>query len=96
MTSNRVTNAQLEAVVSRINRLTEQPGTPYTRVKGKLVANIGNYHLDRAYGGVKLVQMVGEGGGIRVITEGGFGTKRECWQAMQNFIRGIEIAQGEK
>lgn len=89
----RINNLDLEKLVGRINRATGQPETPYQRVKGKLVANIGNYHIDRAYGGVKLVQMVNEGGGIRVISNGGYGTKRELYNEMQTFCRAIEIAQ---
>jgi hypothetical protein len=96
MTTNRITNRDLEGVVGRINRTTGQPETPYTKKKGKLLANIGNYHLDWAYGGVKLVQMMSLGGGIRVISNGGYGTKRELYNEMQTFLRGIEIAQEEK
>lgn len=94
--SNRITNADIENVVARINRLTGQPETPYKRVKGKLIGQVGNYHTDSAYGGIKLVQMVNEGGGIRVISNGGYGTKRELYNEMQTFIRGIETAQKEK
>lgn len=88
--TNRITNADIQAVVARINRETGQPETPYKRVNGKLVGQVGNYHTDSAYGGIKLVQMASEGGGIRVISNGGYGTKRELYNEMQSFLRGIE------
>jgi len=86
----RITDKQLEAVVTRINKMTNQPETPWRQENGKNIANIGNYHLDFAYGGVKLVQMVSDGGGERDVLTMGFCTKRELYYAMFAFIAGME------
>ena len=74
----RITDKDLERLVLLINKANYTPEKPYDD-QGK--AAIGNYHLDSAYGGVKLVRMVNAGGGIREISTGGYGTKRElfCW-----------------
>ena len=54
----RVLNSDLAAVVRRINLITKSPLEPCTKLKsGKFKANIGNYHLDSAYGGHQLVRM---------------------------------------
>ncbi len=88
----RIKESDLEHQVKRINKATESPETPYTRNhQAKLTANIGNYHLDYAYGGVKLVQMLSPGGGITVISNGGFGTKRELYNWMHAFLAGLAI-----
>lgn len=95
----RITRSDLEFQVNRINKVTNLPLTPYTRngKEGKrepgYTANIGNYHLDWAYGGVKLVRMVTEGGGIAEISRGGFGTKRELYNWMGAFLAGINQAK---
>lgn len=89
----QITKAQLEAVVERINRLTNSPLSSYTiDSAGKYTANIGNYHLDWAYGGVKLVRMQSEGGGISDVLHAGYCSKRECYQLMHAFINGVEVS----
>ncbi len=95
--ADRITQKDLEYQVKRINEKTNSPETPYTRngKKGKreagFTANIGNYHLDYAYGGVKLVRMVSDGGGITMVSRSGFGTKRELYNWMSAFLAGIAI-----
>ena len=85
----RITEKDLQATCDRINRMLDQPHEPYARIEGKFVANIGCYHLSHAYGGVALHQMASEGGGVRDIL-GGHLTKRELYERMHAFIKGLE------
>jgi hypothetical protein len=88
---NRITNKQLEAVCERINRATGSPLTPWTRGDdGRLHANIGNYHISGAYGGVQLHRMYNDGGGVEDVFRTGYGTKRELFNQMQAFLVGVE------
>ena len=88
----RITESNLEALVARINDATGSPSEPYTKQPdGRYLAQIGNYHLDIAYGGYALDRMVNEGGGVSVII--GRGTKRELWDKMHAFLRGFETAR---
>ncbi len=95
----RITQKDLEIQVKRINKATNSPNGPYTRngKKGKreagFTANVGNYHLDYAYGGVTLVRMVTESGGITEISRNGFGTKRELYNWMGAFLTGINQSE---
>jgi hypothetical protein len=91
---NRITDKDLQGTVDYLNRLTDSPDTPYTRIDDKLQANIGNYHLSHAYGGVKLHRMVNEGGGVREPISTGYTTKRDLYNQMHAFIRGLESAKG--
>lgn len=85
-----ITQKDLENMLLRLNHVAGTPTTPYTKMSGgKHRANIGNYHLDMAYGGVKVVRMNNEGGGIRDITQG-YETKRNCYNQLYMYIRGIE------
>ena len=63
--TNRITDSMLEARVRRLNELTGSPLSPYSTIDGRAVANIGNFHLSYAYGGVCLHRMANESGGIR-------------------------------
>ncbi len=98
----RITQKSLGYLVDRINKATNSPEKSYTRngQKGKreigFTPNIGNYHLDYAYGGVKIVRMVNEGGGITDISRNGFGTKRELYNWMQAFLAGLTNEGGVK
>jgi superoxide dismutase len=91
----RITNKHLEGMIARLNRLTNSPAKPYERNEaGRLVAQIGNYHLSQAYGGVCLHRMHNEGGGVTTPLSGGHVPKRELYEQIYAFIRGIETAQG--
>lgn len=92
--SNRITISNLNHQVETINTMTESPATSWSKDKatGRLWANIGNYHLDWAYGGVRLVRMSNQGGGINVISTVGFGTKRELYNWLRAFIDGMLVS----
>lgn len=85
----RVTNQQLEYLISRINEVTGSPAEPWTEGK----ANVGNYHLDFAYGGVAIGRMCNESGGMERVSTQGFGTKRQAYDWMDAFLRGLEAAK---
>ena len=86
---NRIRQINLDYLVDRINEVTKSPMSSYTTKDGSILkANIGNYHLDYAYGGVRLVRMVNKQGGIEEISGTGFGTKRELYAWMQAFLAG--------
>lgn len=82
----RITDKQLSAIVTRLNHITASPTESYTKTDSGLVANVGNYHLDYSYGGVRLVQMVNEFGGITGC--GPRGTKREIYDQIRSFMNG--------
>ena len=87
---DRTTTTQLNAIVDRINRATNSPISPYTKnADGKYTANIGNYHLSFAYGGVCLHRMDNEAGGVRTPLGIGHVTKRNLRDAMLAYLAGI-------
>jgi hypothetical protein len=88
---NRITESDLQAKVNRLNRITNSPAEPYTDNK----ANIGNFHLSHAYGGVCLHRMYNDGGGCTAPLIGGHVSKRELAGLLDAFIAGIESTKGE-
>ena len=93
--TTRITIANLEAVVARINRITGSPATPWRREGDRNRANIGNYHLSHAYGGVSLHRMCNESGGVTTPLGLGHVPKRELYEQLHAFARGLEIGKGE-
>ena len=89
---NRITQKDLESIVNRINRTANMPMNAYTREGDRNVANVGHYYVSGAYGGVQLLQIVNEAGGVRTITSG-YCPKRELYYQMHAFLRGLETAQ---
>ena len=85
----RITQKDLDILVQRINEATGNPVSSYRRVNDKLVGNPCNYHLDYAYGGVKLVQMCSDGHGCSNISTDGFGTKRQLYSWMRAYLSGL-------
>ncbi len=90
MARARITDKQLESLVAEINRLTNSPMTPWTRTESGMRANIGNYHLSGAYGGVCLHRMHNESGGVTTPLVSGHVPKRELYNAMHAFIDGLQ------
>lgn len=91
----RITQKDLEYLVKRINEITGSPIDYCTKVPSGMPipnTNIGNYHLDYAYGGVKLVRTVNKHGGITIISTGGYGTKRELYNWISAFLLGLDSA----
>ena len=92
--TTRTTIAHLQAIVDRINRATGCPlESGGCDADGRYRANIGNYHLDQAYGGVALYRMVNEDGGCSDVLRIGHVSKRELESAMHAFIAGLEAGQ---
>lgn len=90
----RITNTQLQAIVNRINDITKSPKEAYTKKKNKYVANIGNFHLDFAYGGVALHRMYNDAGGVEDIFNGHH-SKKDLAEKMWAFIRGLTFKKGK-
>lgn len=88
---SQITMKHLNGVVARLNFITSSPEAPYTKnTDGRFVANVGNYHIDSAYGGNKLVRMVNEGGGISDVLHSGYVSKRELYNLIRAFLTGLE------
>lgn len=88
---DRITISTLQALCDRINLMTQSPAEPYsTGSAGPNTANIGNYHLSHAYGGVALHRMMSVGGGIADVLASGHRPKREMLGLMSAYIRGLE------
>ena len=88
----RITQKMLENRVNHLNAITDNPQSSWTlKEGGGCKANVGNYHLDWAYGGVKLVQHMNDGGGITSITPG-FDTKRDLMGLIDAYISGVKVA----
>lgn len=91
-----ITESQLQAICDRINRMTGNPLASYTKTDSGHKANIGNYHIDHAYGGVSLHRMMSEGGAVKDIFRCGHVPKRELAEKMWAFVHGIEAVQSSK
>lgn len=93
---NRITMKDLNAVVGRINQLQGTPNAPYAfnSNTGRHEPQARCYHLSGAYGGYALEQMCDTGTGVRTII-GGYMPKRDLYERMHAFIRGLEAAKGE-
>lgn len=91
----RITLAQLEGAVKRLNQVLNRPIEPYTRGEdGKYRANLGNIHLSGAYGGYQVQEMASDGGGVRSLTPG-YAPKREIYNRVQAMIAGANMAGRE-
>lgn len=92
---NRITMKDLELTVKRINDLTGSPQKPYAKAEdGNIAPQAGCYHLSGAYGGWQLHRMSLQPGcsGVTTALYSGYTTKRDLYNLMHAFIRGLEVA----
>ncbi len=91
MASKRITEKDLDALCWRLNAITGSPTETY--IGGK--AQIGNYHISYEYGGACLHRICNEGGGVTTPIHAGHIPKRELYDSIYAYIRGIEDATVE-
>lgn len=92
--ANVITMKNLQAVVDRINTVTGSPPEQYTKNEGgKIIANIGNYHLSGAYGGYALHRICTPGGGITDISKSGHISKRALYDLIHAYLAGYEAGK---
>jgi len=89
--ATRISEKDLEALVLKLNKLTNNPTTFMTDG----VMNTGHYHISCAYGGYALHQLASTGGSVNSIW-GGYCTKRVLHEKMEKFIAGIECSKEPK
>lgn len=86
---SRISEKDLEDLCIHINHIAGHAPYAYSKNKdGKLMAYVGSYMIDSAYGGHRLVQLDNKDGGIKVIIDG-FSPKRELYEKMQAFLLGL-------
>jgi len=85
VSQTRITQAQLVNAVALLNDVAKLPAEPWTDGK----ANIGNYHLSRAYGGNILHEMTNTSGACRDTFRCGYIPARELFYRIHAFLDGI-------
>lgn len=88
----QITKSMLEGKVDLLNKMLGQPTKTYTKNDaGKWVANPNVFYIGAANGGFRLERICNEGGGASDISPRG--TKREVYEYISAFIKGIEAAK---
>jgi hypothetical protein len=82
---SRITEKQLDAIIERLNIYFDLPIDSWKDGK----AQIGNLHLDGAYGGWRIVQHMTDGGGIREISPRG--SRREIFEYAHAMLKGAQL-----
>lgn len=85
----RISEADLLKQVLIINKMTGNPVDTYDS-NGDI--NDGNYHLEYAFGGVRLLRIKANGGFTNPLNTG-FIPKKELYQGLLFFIAGLEAAK---
>lgn len=89
-----VTEKELKSIIEYLNETTGNSKVEWVLQKDNTYrSNIGNYHLDCAYGGYNLAQFVNECGGINHPLGMGFYSKKELAAKIRSFISGIELGK---
>lgn len=90
----RITIKDLQALCDELNEVTGSPMKPYAKdSEGRMRAQVGNYHISQAYGGVCLHRMYNEGGGVTCPLYSYHDTKRKLCDAIRSMLSGIYTAR---
>lgn len=88
----RITRAHLDAKAATLNKMTYSPAEPSHMVDGKYRANVGNYHINGAYGGYCLHRTVNEAGGVSDVFSCGHVPARELAGLISAYMAGLHDA----
>ena len=90
----RITIKDIERKLAHLNELTGNPAQPWNESgEPGTRGNIGNYHLSQAYGGYGINRMSNGAGGCSDPIFCGHRPKRECYNLLCAYVRGIESRQ---
>lgn len=95
MAQSRINDRDLQKLCDELNKATGSPLAPWRTEEGRNRANIGNYHISHAYGGVCLHRMSNESGGVSTPLYAYHDTKRKLYDAMRAMLAGIELVKGQ-
>tara|TARA_R110000868_G_scaffold274053_1_gene533296 strand:+ start:86 stop:355 length:270 start_codon:yes stop_codon:yes gene_type:complete len=84
--NQRITDKQLDSLCEYLNTITNSPQAPWANGR----ANVGNYHISHAYGGVCLHRHVNMGGGVHSPITHSHVPKRELYNLMHAYIKGLQ------
>jgi hypothetical protein len=90
---NRITDSVLQARVDYLNKLVGAPLEQWVQKDGGSESQLGNFNLNHAYGGVCLMRITNNGGGCSMPLMSSHTTKRDCYDQISAFIKGIEYQQ---
>lgn len=93
----RITIKHLRALADRLNIVTGSP-TEYAQPHeaGKpFCSNVGNYHIDQAYGGYMLARVVNTSGGISCPLSHGHIPARDLYERMHAYLAGFQAAKDQ-
>ncbi len=87
----RVKQADIEHQIERLNNAIGVPNELSTKQPdGTFKRNPKVFYLAMAYGGYKLEQQCATGSGCRDVLNTGYTTKRELYQAIDCYMRGMD------
>ena len=89
----RITDKDLDQLATYLNQITDSPIEYRNKETGK--SNSGHYTISHAYGGVCLHRISNASGGCSTPLVHGHIPKRELFENMHAFIKGIEFAKWE-
>jgi len=90
----KISKAELEGSIKRLNILTGAKPEPYTRTEdGKFQANVGTFYLAGAYGGWKLEKIVSDTGAVSDPLRCGYVSKKELYNLIWAFMNGIDLGE---
>lgn len=94
---DRITNENLERLCAIINKETGSPLEMFNRGgKNRSAMNVNHFHVDHAYGGVKLCRITSAEGGEINVLQTGYLAKRDLYELMHAFLRGYRLAKEGK
>ena len=86
----RITKSMLDLKVNQLNRQLNRPITPWIRINGKLIGNVGNFHAAEGFKGFCLHEVTTETGCVQDVFSSGDITKRDLFNRVAAMITGIE------
>lgn len=89
MSRQRITQKQMQALLDRLNTIAGTPLTTFDPDRTEARWNVGNFHLDSAYNGFCLMQVVSPRGAVENVLGTAYAPLSQTYRDTQIFIRGL-------
>lgn len=89
----RTKQKDLETLCNILNRITSSPMEQHSRINGRVISNVDNFHLSWQSGGVALHRTSATSGDITCPLGSELISKKDLFTKMEAFIKGVQYAK---
>ena len=87
----KITKKAIDLKVAQLNKELNRPLTAWTRIGGKLIGNVGNFHAAEGFKGLCLHEVTTATGCVHDVFTSGDINKRDLYNRINALLIGVQV-----